>query len=219
MVSTGSQVGNTFVGTIQPSKYISARTNQRGKYKFAGAIQVVNESAPATKAKRSSEQEASKLASKVSVDSSMVIREASIVSVAPVSSDAGDVWRARAVPASQRPSVAPAGSQTRNAYARTMQTGNTSAMVIPAANESAPLTKTARSSEHEALAPNLAGKASVNSSTVTREVSVVSATPASSDAGDVSRAEGFDIGDHVQGLFAISFSCSHRAFNVMISCF
>ena len=69
-------------------------------------------------------------------------------------------------------------------------------------NESAPATKAKRSSKQKA--PKLAGKASVNSSMVIREASIVSVAPVSSDAGDVSTVEGFDIGDHVQGLLALA---------------
>ena len=39
---------------------------------------------------------------------------------------------------------------------------------------------------------------------VIREASIVSVAPVSSDAGDVSTVEGFDIGDHVQGLLALA---------------
>ena len=43
----------------------------------------------------------------------MIIREASIVSVAQVSSDGNDVSRPRVVPASPRPSMKSVGSQTQ----------------------------------------------------------------------------------------------------------
>ena len=73
----------------------------------------MNKSAPVTKAKRCDETLAPALVSEASGDPSMVITEASIVSVAAGSLDAGDISRSRGLFAVKRPSVVSAGSQTK----------------------------------------------------------------------------------------------------------
>ena len=73
-------------------------------------------------------------------------------------------------------------------------------------SKSAPVTKAKRCFKLDPLAPKPASKAYRNPSTVLREASVLSVAPVASGAGDVSRAKGFDIGDHVQGWLALTLS-------------